>query len=197
MNESLSAEEGADRVWKRLLKHGPPDEHPDGIPDYRCENCGHAGFLFGREFMRVKVASYVLPCSCGSAEVARRRTVQESTPWRVTSTLGDDHRLDEELEREAQDRPEREEIESEIECPNCVRNQDHASEEQESESDPEDMEDYFTVCCGDCGHEIEFGWSHENRGGRIWPVESRDFNPRLTFSEERFVDAWIRRGWVR
>ena len=30
-----------------------------------------------------------------------------------------------------------------------------------------------------CNHEVEFGYSDQERGGRIWPVESSDFNPWL------------------
>ena len=66
-------------------------------------------------------------------------------------------------------------------------------DEEDSKSEIEDSE--FSVVCDKCGHEIEFGWSHADRGGRVWPVECSDHNPGLSFPEERFEEAWKRRGW--
>jgi hypothetical protein len=55
---------------------------------------------------------------------------------------------------------------------------------------------YF-VRCESCDREIEFGWSHPGRGGRIWPVEASCFNPWLSFPEQRYRKAWRKKGWQR
>jgi len=39
------------------------------------------------------------------------------------------------------------------------------------EGDAEERDDEWYVHCGGCGCAIEFGWSHPERGGRIWPAE--------------------------
>lgn len=50
--------------------------------------------------------------------------------------------------------------------------------------------------CDDCDREIEFGWSHPNRGGRIWPVEASCFNPWKSWPEPRYRKSWQRKGWL-
>ena len=56
-------------------------------------------------------------------------------------------------------------------------------------SEPETVEDSheFFVRCEKCNREIPFGWSHANRGGRIWPIECRDYDPSLAWLEPRFI----------
>jgi hypothetical protein len=48
------------------------------------------------------------------------------------------------------------------------------------------------VRCSGCDREIAFGWSHEDRGGRIWPVEATCFNPRKSVPEARYRKVWPR-----
>lgn len=55
----------------------------------------------------------------------------------------------------------------------------------------------FFVRCDNCGREIEFGWSHPDRGGRIWPVEASCFNPWKSWPEPRYRRAWKQRKWLR
>ncbi len=55
----------------------------------------------------------------------------------------------------------------------------------------------FHVSCGGCGHEIEFGWSHADRAGLIWPVECNDFDPDKVWPEPRFRETWSQKGWIR
>lgn len=60
----------------------------------------------------------------------------------------------------------------------------------------EESEEFFVLCWG-CRREIEFGWSHPDRGGRIWPVECPDFNPWKSWPEPRYIDSWREKGWLR
>jgi hypothetical protein len=77
-----------------------------------------------------------------------------------------------------------------------LADEDHdENTEYEVEEDPNSFE--FWVRCEGCDRDIEFGWSHEDRGGRIWPAECSDFNPWNCFPEPRYEEAWARRGWVR
>lgn len=55
----------------------------------------------------------------------------------------------------------------------------------------------FYLRCDNCYREIEFGWSHPDRGGRIWPVEASCFNPWKSWPEPRYRKSWQRRGWLR
>jgi hypothetical protein len=55
---------------------------------------------------------------------------------------------------------------------------------------------YF-VRCQACEREIEFGWSHPDLGGRIWPAEASCFNPGLSVPEKRYRQAWRKKGWLR
>jgi hypothetical protein len=61
----------------------------------------------------------------------------------------------------------------------------------------ETEDEEFFVRCHRCDREVEFGWSHPDRGGRIWPVECVDFNPWLSWPESRYVESWHTKGWLR
>ncbi len=56
---------------------------------------------------------------------------------------------------------------------------------------------YWEIRCASCDHDIEFGWSHPGRTGRIWPAESSDFNPWKSCPDPRFVESWEKKGWLR
>jgi len=48
------------------------------------------------------------------------------------------------------------------------------------------------------GREIEFGYSHPNKQGRIFlGNDDSDFNPWKTFPDDKYVDKWEGRGWLR
>lgn len=55
----------------------------------------------------------------------------------------------------------------------------------------------FFVNCADCDREIEFGWSHPDRMGRIWPAECSDFNPWKSWPEPRYRENWKNKNWLR
>ncbi len=126
---------------------------------------------------------------CGSHELYVehfyiQRQGRSWTEYVERGTLGDDHRVSEWDSAE--------EVES--------GEEDAASAEDEGEPDrvevDPDSHEFFVRCEG-CDREIEFGWSHPNRGGRFWPSECTDFNPWRCWPEPRYRDVWAKKGWLR
>ena len=193
MSKPLTAEEGADRVqqrWKDEHRHGASAKHL-----YTCESCGGHALVLRRTYQTVQVQSYVLPCSCETADTAATREIQVTTTCVETSDLGEDH-APHEGEREIENE-ETEELDEQIDCERCHRRHPERWEVAEiSEEETDADSDYTEVLCAECGHEIEFGYSHPE-GGRIWPCEASDFNPWRCFPDRRFYEAWKRRGWIR
>jgi hypothetical protein len=80
-------------------------------------------------------------------------------------------------------------------------------EEDDSSSEAEEYEvfepetsresDEIYVNCGNCDREIEFGWSHPDRRGLIYPVEFSDFDPSTIWPDPKYVDVWLQRGWLQ
>jgi hypothetical protein len=99
----------------------------------------------------------------------------------------DEHRA------EAWDEPE--EIDSGEEDNNGNEENEENGENEEAEVD-EDSEEFYVKCNG-CNREIEFGWSHPDRGGRIWPSECTDFNPWRCWPEPRYREQWANKGWLK
>ena len=54
--------------------------------------------------------------------------------------------------------------------------------------------DKFYVNCAGCDREIEFGWSHPNRRGRIYPVECSDFIHGEVWPDPKYADVWKQRA---
>jgi hypothetical protein len=69
--------------------------------------------------------------------------------------------------------------------------EDHRVEDWETERDTSRGSEWlgawrYYVRCQRCDREIPFGWSHEDRGGRIWPADAACFNPRRCWPEPRY-----------
>jgi len=204
-NTILTAKEGADRVaqrYREMRRQGTElDEDEDG-PGYQCEHCGGDTFDVANTYKVKRSLKYTLACTCGETDVAAEREVEEWEGLKYIGTLDDVHRVD---RWDREDSFDREEVDEDVDvhcdqCHSAFVDDPHAEWEfvpsEEPDEAVEDSDDYEVYCTG-CGHEVEFGWSHENRGGRIWPCEARDFNPWRCFAEERFVEDWKRRGWLR
>ncbi len=91
-------------------------------------------------------------------------------------------------------------IDEEILCHECYNQRPNQKECESVEVKTEMIElgvdeRNYVYCC-ECNHEIEFGYSHPE-GGRIWPCESKDFNPWKTCPIGRYAQAWQKRGWIR
>lgn len=211
--EPLTAAEGADRVAKRYRRKSKTrgrdvsdesadaEEDENSTPHYTCENCGSHVFLFIRSIDERRTVHAELGCSCGATDIAAMRVEAQTRTWTLVGRLDAEHSPDyddEEHGERAVENEEWEELESGFYCEECFREAcsgDWETEELEEWEEIEESE-YAEVRCAECDHEIEFGYSHLE-GGRIWPCESSDFNPWLTWPEQRFIESWKRRGWLR
>jgi hypothetical protein len=69
--------------------------------------------------------------------------------------------------------------------------------DEEFHDEPKAADEEFYVNCEGCEREIEFGWTHPDRGGRIWPAECADFNPGMCWPEPRYREAWAEKNWLQ
>ena len=190
----MTAKEGADRVAAR---HKATEQDQGDQPMYCCENCSHEKFLVIYKCSKLSDETRTLKCECEqSADYAIRRVTTITKLVEESGELDDTHHPQwDSKESEVEDKQVEEE---EVGCRECLsKNEDNEDAWEVEESDPRTEDEHFEVRCDKCGHEIEFGWSHPDRGGRIWPVESGDHNPRISWPEDRFVDNWRERGWLR
>lgn len=73
---------------------------------------------------------------------------------------------------------------------------DEIDENEGNEEEDEESNEFYVRCLG-CNREIEFGWSHPDRGGRFWPSECTDFNPWICWPEPRYREKWAKKNWLR
>ena len=191
----MTAEEGGDRVAERPWER--PDPETDS-PGYHCESCGLDEFVLVSMSDQQQLVTRELGCSCGKTDVAAREEVQVTRAVTNTGSLDDEHRVTEDRNNDEVEEVDSEPQERETSCHDCIDEatpNDWISETDDWET--VDGSERYELRCVHCGHEIEFGWSHPDRGGRIWPVECADFDPWQSWPEPRFVPAWNRRGWLR
>ena len=121
----------------------------------------------------------------------------ESERWREWGSLKDNHHWQYEFKEKIEENADDE----------VQRGDFGGFAEDDSNSEPEEYEinetetnresDEFFINCGNCDREIEFGWSEPDRRGLILPVEFLDFDPRESWPDPKYVDAWQKRGWLR
>lgn len=165
------------------------------LPFFTCKDCGsHILRVF---WERTITTNYIeeLECKCGESEsgiaVSKKYEAEESIEgWEY---LDQGHRFGNDGEEEIINSEENEEY-KEIFCSECFENA--IKDDWEIEKEIEANTEYY-VLCDECEREIEFGWSHENQGGRIWPAECTDFNPWRCFPEPRYKENWAKKGWLR
>jgi hypothetical protein len=193
----LTAAEAADRIAAR--HHEKNTDRMRGEHLYTCESCGVHELYVHHEFDDEKQITETLSCECDNGlDAAATRTLHLVRRHTQDGTLKEDHRV---VWDEGDFELETEQIELNIECTECSEDEANTEWEEEDEDTEEFQEiaedQLWEVRCASCDHEIEFGWSHQNRGGRIWPCEAADFNPWKSFPEERFTELWQKRGWLR
>jgi len=199
----LSAEEGADRVAARhnqavqdnTYKHF--DENKDKVI-FKCEECGHDIFHVVDFYMiKQRVREYIR-CRCGDSGdgIAATKTYIRETPMGIKSILTDEHRLGEKVDEKKHAISRVLEQELEVSCDGCYVSALRWITEETTPDDTEELHEDTYVLCSQCGHNIEFGRSHED-GGRIWSCECNDFNPKKCFPDERYKENWRNRGWIR
>jgi len=120
---------------------------------------------------------------------------QRIDSYKCWGPLDEDHHFTQEEEEIIETLREDENVQIFCEC--CYEAADPRQWDFYEESGDDDYENEFYVHCSDCDQEIEFGWSHPNRGGRIWPVECEDFNPWKCWPEPRYRESWAKKNWLR
>ncbi len=167
---------------------------------FKCKKCGSRTLYVTWIIDATETCESVLPCRCGNEETAihqRERIVtQEQRTGYVTQDRHihiDEHDELEELERDVED--------EQIACEDCYEkygDQLQLWEQTKSDVDEDDEGSDLTITCDGCGREIEFGYSHPNKQGRIFLGEDdTDFNPWLTFPDPKYFEKWKRKGWLR
>lgn len=190
--EPLSAAAAAVRVAARHRRR--PRLHEGDDPGYHCENCGSEEFIVEEVVTDVVVVDLSWPCEHDHGSAAIRR-IAEFTTLRRSASLDEDHRCEPNDDDDEMIDYEEEERLFDVACSSCLEIAD-ADDVERGEVERDTVERETWVCCAECGHEIEFGWSHPD-GGRIWPCEAADFNPWKSWPEARYVEAWAERGWLR
>jgi len=167
---------------------------------FTCKQCNSHDVLVAGLYRIAEEYKKVLPCVCGQAKDGRA-AVQSMC---VEKTYEDHGYLDNEHNWDFKNKNkiiERNEIEQDIQlnCGKCyliyeLDNRKWKIERQRKELIEKSVE--FSVYCGGCGREMEFGWSESERTGRIWPVECIDFDPQRVWPEPRFRENWAQKGWL-
>jgi hypothetical protein len=198
MGEVLSAQEAADRVAARWRSNRTEFDYFKDETVYTCENCGGHNFDVIHEYVQVTTAQRTLECSCDDG-VADEPAAVETTVCRESvrerGPLDDDHRF--QIDEAETDDREWDDSEWEVNCQACLDAAEQIDWEEDDHPEVECEDDEFAVRCASCDHEVEFGWSHPDRGGRVWPCEANDHNPWKSWPEPRFAEAWAKRGWLR
>ena len=165
---------------------------------FTCQKCGAHTYLVDEQRTLVITHTHSLLCECGRSPTgfAAEGADEVRTTYSRFGELDEDHRWEytdsEEMDSDT------EAGEWEVLCPNCYDDaaaEDWTTVEADREVDEDSVE--FHVTCASCRREIEFGWSHPDRAGRIWPVEASDFNPWKSWPEPRYRESWDARGWLR
>lgn len=165
--------------------------------EFKCNDCGSDELIVECYYDVLESCEDYLPCWCGEQDVAATLRYVNIHSYREQGVLGEWHRWEWE-EGEEIDSVAREEEELEVICADCYEEAEKSNWEMGEVGREDDESSYeFYVRCAGCDREIEFGWSHPDRGGRIWPVETDDFNPWLSWPEPRYRDAWRDKGWLR
>ena len=162
---------------------------------FTCENCGGDGLEVSREYIEVAQLESLLPCRCGSADYAAQHTWATYNRCQQSGLLDEDHRFQLDTPEVVEDLG-KDNDEYEVLCPECEADGDEYCWQHEPPEFQDHEDEAFFVRCLGCRREIEFGWSHPDRGGRIWPAECNDFNPWKCWPEPRYEESWHSKGWL-
>lgn len=142
----------------------------------------------------------MLPCYCENEETAVYRRERIVTQMQRTGYVTQGRHIHIE-EREELDELEHDVEDEQIACEACYEKygeQPHLWEETRSDVDEDYDGSDLTITCNGCDREIEFGYSHANKQGRIFLGDDDfDFNPWKTFPDPKYIEKWKKRGWLR
>lgn len=166
---------------------------------FTCKECGSYYLRVIKRASEVGIYEQELECECGEAGAnpAAERKLNIIDTFETWGYLSEDHTWEFDGPVELLDSEENE-LDLWVYCQDCYENassEDWETADEEGWGDEGSIEHY--VRCDGCEREIEFGWSHENGGDRIWPVECADFNPLKCFPEPRYEENWAKEGWLR
>ena len=165
---------------------------------FKCKHCGSTELYVERESAIKKEYVDTLECTCKlSNEFAAQRIYTVTTRYQERMELEDYHRIGQVFDEVENLGSEKEEIGYDVGCCVCYEDGEEVwSTKMKSSEIEEDSIEVYVRCTG-CDQEIEFGWSHPGRGGRVWPAKCSGFNPWLCWPEPRYYDKWIEKGWIR
>ncbi len=165
---------------------------------FTCKDCGGHDLIVILHGTIVREVTETQDCDCGNDEsgLAYQRNYHLHIPYVKSFLLDENHRFEEKLEEEYETPEKGEDVESIIYCGDCYdpNYEGDIDEDDQSNDEIEDLECF--VECDNCKREIEFGWSHSDRGGRIWPAECTDFNPWICWPEPRYREIWRKKNWL-
>ena len=167
---------------------------------FTCKDCGSHDLYVEHEYTLTRYYSYTWDCCCekSSDGLAAMRSYHVTTAYREAGPLDDDHHWKYDNPAEEIEVYDEEEDESEISCEKCYDDAHENDWETTEDKVVEDEDSHeFYVRCNGCNREIEFGWSHPDRGGSIWPAECSDFNPWKCWAESRYIEKWKAKDWLR
>lgn len=166
---------------------------------FTCKECGSHELKVVCRYKVDEEYNNILPCTCGGENdgLAAEQTIYVTIDYEDYGYLDEDHRWEVEYEREELDRCRYDE-EPDVYCQECFENycEDYYLESLDEEDVINESTEFWVYCSG-CQKEIEFGWSHPYRGGRIWPSECVDFNPWKCWPEPRYQESWRKKNWLR
>jgi hypothetical protein len=167
---------------------------------FKCKDCGSRTLDTVCIIDVTQTIDEVLPCQCGNEEYAayvRTRTVElvQHTGYLGANrhVFTEESQTIDELEREVED--------EQIICKKCYEKFNEESrlwQIVDTHTDENNESGNLTITCNGCGREIEFGYSHANKQGRIFlGDDDSDFNPWKTFPDQKYLEIWRKRGWLR
>ncbi len=176
---------------------------------FKCPDCGCRQLVLKHYYTISSYYAESLPCGCEESDdgVAYERKYTRTTSSLECYWLDDSHHFKEraeDYEDEDLEEPNEETDEENVFCSECyeIGIYDDCSIEYDPAEDEEETYDFILICA-ECDKEIEFGWSHEDRGGRIWPEETiksddieEPFNPWKSFPEDKYIESWYEKGWL-
>ena len=168
-HERLHPASGKSRL---ITRHTPEDTqsgrvrmNEEGL-SFRCKKCGSRELYVEHQYSIIEEIMETLECSCrDEKEFAAQHRTDITTSYAERSPLDEDHRIGPTEETDTLD-TNCEQGDWEVLCHKCLSKAeegDWTSEIESSEVDDDSVE--FFVFCADCDREIEFGWSHPERGG--------------------------------
>lgn len=165
---------------------------------FTCKRCDSHDVLVASLYKIRENHKNILPCECGTSlnGIAAIQSFLVEKHYEDYGYLDSKHQWEFVHRNNLIDRMELD-TNFQLECSECfviyaIDRQKWNIQVENRELSEESIE--FHVSCGGCGHEIEFGWSHPNRAGRIWPVECIDFDPEKVWPEPRFRERWDHNG---